>query len=101
MNDGEDTTLTVLTADTARTRSFGKILYRRESVQIQDLTGNISNFLDQMTLILNTTPDSVGKFRLEEISISAEITTEGKVVLCGVGGEIGISGGLEFVFKRA
>jgi hypothetical protein len=81
-------------------RAIGDLFHRRVSLRTDELSISINMFLDQMGSVLNETPQKVGKFRLTEISISAEITTEGKVVLCGVGGEVGISGGLEFTFKR-
>lgn len=98
MND-TDKTLVVLTTDAARMRS-ADYLYRRIPLQVDELAVNVNLFLDNMQSVLEETPEKVGKFQLTEVSVSAEITGEGKVVLCGVGGEIGVSGGLEFVFKR-
>ena len=101
MDSAENSTITVLTAAPIVTRGLGDILYQRNALQSHVLANNINVFLVQMGTVLDEVPESVGGFRLTEISVSAEITAEGKVVLCGVGGNIGISGGLEFVFKRS
>jgi hypothetical protein len=101
MNDTESSTLIVLTTDgVAQVRGIGDQLYRHVPLQAEELAVNINLFLGKLGSVLEETPEKVGDFQLTEISVSAEITGEGKVVLCGVGGEVGISGGLKFVFKR-
>lgn len=100
MNETDCSTLTVLTTDTAGVRGIGDQLYRHVPLQAEELAVNINLFLGKMGSVLEETPEKVGKFRLTEVSVSAEISGEGKVVLCGVGGQVGISGGLKFVFKR-
>jgi len=100
MNNTDGTTVTVLVDDTGAVRGLTDRLFRRVPIQAEELAVNVNVFLDTMGGILEKTPEEVGKFQLTEFAISAEITGQGKVVLCGVGGEAAISGGLKFVFKR-
>ena len=53
-----------------------------------------------MDEVMTKTPETVGKFQLAEVEVSAEITTKGQVVLWGVGGEVGAGGGIKFVFRK-
>lgn len=90
----------VLVADNTAMRGPETLLVRRISLDSKVLEKNVSLFLLNMENVLEETPEDVGGFQLAEISVKAEITADGKVVLCGVGGEVGISGGIEFTFKR-
>ncbi len=100
MNETSNSAVTVLALDTAQTRDIGDNLYRRVPIQAEELALNINLFLGQMSGVLSKTPEEVGDFHLSEVTVSAEITGKGQVVLCGIGGEVGLSGGLQFVFKR-
>ena len=101
MNFDPETTMTVLVEDDVRVRGVGdRPSWRRIPIQTEELAVNVNLFLNNIESVLEKTPDKIGKFRLDEISVSAEITGEGKVVLCGIGGEIGVTGGVQFVFKR-
>ena len=100
MEENAGSELMVIVSDSSRLRAVGDKFYRRISISAQDLSGNVNIFLGEMEKVLKETPEKMGKFHLTEISVSAEITADGQIVLCGVGGEIGISGGLQFTFKR-
>ena len=71
-----------------------------KNISVQDLSTNINMFVEQVNIILSTTPEKVGGFRLDEIEIHAEITAKGSLAILGTGGEVGGSGGLRFVFRR-
>lgn len=91
----------VTTGELEGERAVGGILAKRLDMDVTQLAVNISVFLDQMGKVVAQTPDTVGKFHLAEIEVSAEITGKGQVVLCGVGGELGAGGGIRFVFRKA
>lgn len=81
-------------------RSFGETPVKKIDVDLDQLTFNVNLFLTQMGNIVANTPDEVGKFLLSEIEVSAEINGKGQVILWGVGGEVGASGGLKFIFRK-
>jgi hypothetical protein len=86
--------------ETEDERLVGEVLTRKLEVDVNQLAVNINLFLDQMGGVIANTPDTVGRFQLAEVEISAEITGKGQVVLWGVGGEVGTGGGIKFVFKK-
>lgn len=98
----QDTIAVVATAvETEGMRSVSGVLTKRLEIDVDQLAVNINLFLDQMGKVVTKTPDTVGKFQLAEIQVSAEITGKGQIVLWGVGGEIGGGGGIKFVFKKS
>lgn len=74
---------------------------RATRLKVDDLAENINIFLTQMNLVLEHTPQNLGKFQFVEFEVSAEITAKGSVALLGTGGEVGASGGIKFVFRRS
>jgi hypothetical protein len=76
------------------------------------LSDNVKQFLEHLGKVLQKTPDvlqetpdteksdQVGKFQLDELEVSAEISTEGKVSLLGTSFTGGATGGLKFIFRR-
>jgi hypothetical protein len=82
-------------------RSFGETNIKRVDIDVDQLAVNVNLFLNQMGEIVSKAPDSVGSFNLSEIEVSAEINGKGQVVLWGIGGEVGASGGIKFVFKKS
>ena len=58
-------------------------------------------FIDQVGNLLAKTPEKVGKFEFEEFEVYAEITAKGVLAILGTEGEVGASGGLRIVFRRA
>ena len=94
-------TITVVTsAEPDGLRSFSGILTKKLEIDAEQLSININLFLDQMGQVVAQTPETVGAFRLAEIQVFTEITAKGQVVLWGIGGDIGASGGIKFVFKK-
>jgi len=96
--------LTIVTAEEEEIegmRSVGGVLTKKLEIDVDQLAVNINIFLNQIGRVMAETPNTVGKFHLAEVEISAEITGKGQVVLWGVGGEVGAGGGIKFVFKKA
>jgi hypothetical protein len=73
---------------------------RRTHVPVEQLQQNIKGFLDKMRSVVEALPDALGAYRLEEITLSVEVTAKGQVGLLGTGGEVGGKGGLTFALKR-
>lgn len=67
---------------------------------VEELTVNVGIFLQQLSEVLEKAPESTGKFHLAELEVHAEVSAKGQLVLLGVGGEAGATGGLKFIFKR-
>jgi hypothetical protein len=100
-NSSSQDTITVVTLDELEgTRSQSGAFTKKLNIRAEELAVNVNLFLDQMGSVVAKTPEAVGNFRLAEIEITAEITGKGQVVLWGIGGEAGASGGIKFVFKR-
>ncbi|MBN2138145.1 MAG: hypothetical protein JW720_10075 [Sedimentisphaerales bacterium] len=93
-------TILVLARDVAKVRGPSEPVHRYVQMNAEELSSSINIFVGELGKVLENTPKKAGKFLLTEISCSAELTVEGKVVLCGIGGQVGLSGGLSFVFKR-
>lgn len=86
--------------DNSGLRSFGETSIKKIDIDADQLAINVNLFLAQMGSVVAKTPDEVGKFTLSEIEVSAEINGKGQVVLWGVGGEVGASGGIKFTFRK-
>lgn len=86
--------------DNSGIRSYGEVSIKKIDIDADQLAINVNLFLTQMGNIVAKTPDEVGKFMLSEIEVSAEINGKGQVVLWGVGGEVGASGGIKFIFRK-
>ena len=71
-----------------------------KKLKIDDLVSSVNQFLNKINTILENVPDQYDKFRFEEISFSAEISANGKLVLLGTGIEAATKGALVFKFKR-
>jgi len=96
MSESENTIL-VRTVDTTTVRKAG---IRPRELEVEVLAENVNIFLVQMEQILKKTPEDVGKFRLTEFTVSAEISGKGELALMGTGVEVGAQGGLTFKFER-
>lgn len=92
----EKETIWIVTGEAETTRGGGL-----KQLKVEELALNVNLFIQQMGSILENTPEKVGKFHFDEFEVSAEITGKGSVAILGTGGEIGATGGLRFVFRRA
>src|SRR5215831_78296 len=92
-------TLWVVTSEPIATRGVGT--KKTKQLKVEVLAENINLFIWQMGNILEKTPEKLGKFNFEELEVHAEVNGKGSVMLFGTGGEVGATGGLRFVFRRA
>jgi len=89
-------TILVITGDSLTTRGGGV-----KPLKVDELSVNVNLFIEQMSNILEKTPEKLGKFNFEEFEVYAEITGKGTIAILGTGGEVGATGGLRFVFRRS
>ena len=89
-------TIPIITSDIVST-SRGSSL---RELPIEVLAENINIFLFEIETILQKAPQDLGKFQFTEVTVSAEISAQGKLVLLGTGLETSAKGGLTFKFER-
>lgn len=93
-----DNTILVMTSETTVTRGgFGGA----QPLATEKLAININLFVQQMGKVLESTPETLGKFHFDEFEIHAEINADGTIVVLGSGIHAGVGGGLRFVFRRS
>jgi len=73
---------------------------KRSLIPIEQLGKNIHAFINDIGTILDKVDATLSKYEMEEIEISAAITTKGQLSLIGIGGEMGVEGGIKFIFKK-
>ena len=73
----------------------------RNIVNVQKLEDEVKSFLGALEKIIGNLAQEVGSYRMDTISVTAEVNAKGKVSLLGSGGEMGGKGGLTFTFKRS
>jgi len=93
--DKPEDTIIVNTNDIAGAR--GKT---GKEVKINVLSENVNLFVSQIGVILEKTPDRVNKFKLTQISVTAEVSAKGSLALMGTGVETEGKGGITFVFTK-
>lgn len=71
-----------------------------QSLKVEELAVNVNLFVQQMGKVLESTPETLGKFNFDEFEIHAEITADGTIAVLGSGVHAGVGGGLRFVFRR-
>lgn len=77
-----------------KTENIAKIPIKALSENIQGFVNNISKTLDKIDA-------QVSSFEIKEVEVYAAITASGELSLIGVGGgELGIEGGIKFVFAK-
>ena len=91
----DQATILVKTADAVNRRAPGA-----RELDVQVVADNINLFLGQVEGILEKAPEAVGRFHLTKLTVSAEISAEGKLILLGSGLQASASGGLQFEFSR-
>jgi len=64
------------------------------------LESNVNIFIGQMGSILSNTPENISKFRLDEFTVTVEISAKGEISILGTGAGVEAKGGVEFKFKR-
>jgi|SRR4051812_32563367 hypothetical protein len=68
-------------------------------VPVDRLRQRVADFLAGMRAVLAELPAGPGPYELEQVQISAEISTKGQVSLLGTGGEVAGKAGITFTFK--
>jgi hypothetical protein len=69
-------------------------------VPVEEFRQRVNDFLDSIRHIITDLPDNWGRYELDEITVSAEISAKGHVSLLGSGGELAGKAGLTFTFTR-
>ena len=90
--------IVVITGDPAESATRGG---GAQSLKVEELAINVNLFVQQMGKVLESTPETLGKFHFEEFEIHAEISADGTIAVLGSGVHVGGAGGLRFVFRRA
>jgi hypothetical protein len=71
-----------------------------KELNVEILGKNVNLFLTQIEDVLENAPNEVGTFKLTELTVSAEISAKGQLVLVGTGAEAAAKGGLTLKFER-
>ncbi len=107
MNDGieddvSDGVIEVIVADVdgGHRGGGGVEKVRRERIDKKKLAAQMATFARAVSEVVSDTADAVNSFPLAEVKLTAELTTEGKVVLIGAEGSITGRGAIEFTFRR-
>jgi hypothetical protein len=75
-------------------------LYEK-NVKTTTVKENLARFLKEVGGLIEDAPKSFGRFELDEIEISAELTISGEIKLIGLGGaEMEGKGGLKFTIRH-
>ncbi len=72
----------------------------KQPLKVEELTTNVTIFIQQLSKVLESAPDTLGKFHFDEFEIHADISADGTLAILGSGLHAGASGGLKFVFRR-
>ncbi len=91
-----------LEASEDRASFFGRdsARYAREPVSVDALASRLRSFSESMKEVVQGVPETMGGFKVDEITLSIEITAKGTVSLLGSGGEIGGTGGITITLRR-
>jgi predicted nucleic acid-binding Zn-ribbon protein len=85
---------------------YSEELHRAENSLIEktfdaeQISKEVSNFQITINNILGKIDDSDSKFKLDEITVNAEISLEGKIGIMGFGAKTTATGGITFKFTR-
>lgn len=71
-----------------------------KEIKVDILGKNVNLFIAQIGSIIDNTPEKIDKFKLTQISVTAEISAKGSLVLLGTGVETEGKGGITFVFTK-
>ncbi len=73
----------------------------RAVIDVDKLEAEMQNFFGVMGKVIGSLSQEVGSYKVDTITVSAEVSAQGKVSLLGTGGEVGGKGGLSLTFKRS
>ncbi len=94
---GEQTSLSGERPLSARGKVSGGYLSERGVTEVQ---ANMSAFLRNLGKVLSLEDEGQGRFNVERVEVSAEITGDGRVGILGTGVNLGGSAGLKIVLRR-
>ena len=73
----------------------------RKWVSTEVVRQNLQELLENLGATLEQAHEAtLGKFELDEIKITLEMTASGKVSLLGLGGDVGSKGGISMTLRR-
>ncbi|HBB55316.1 MAG TPA: hypothetical protein DCZ49_03930 [Hyphomonadaceae bacterium] len=81
-------------------RALNEKARRRQSVDKKNLASQMATFVKAVSEVIGETADAAAGYCLEEVKLTAELTTEGKVILIGAEGSVTGRGAIEFTFRR-
>jgi hypothetical protein len=71
-----------------------------EEVKVSKLANEVKKFCDSIQVILDAAITETKQYQLESVSIAAEVSAEGSLMIQGMGIKGGGKTGMTFVFKR-
>src|SRR5438876_8260633 len=92
--------LTVVGFESIKERGLEDRRLVSRQVDAERLSEQVTLFLQSLETVLGNQPDQLGKYTLDAISVTAEVSAKGTVGLLGTGAELAGKGGLTFTFKR-
>jgi|SRR5689334_4341139 len=72
----------------------------RAEVPLETFRQRVTGFVDSMREVITGIPEAFGKYQLDQVTVSAEVSAKGQVSLLGSGGELAGKSGLTFTFTR-
>jgi hypothetical protein len=72
----------------------------RAEVPLEIFRQRVTGFVDSMREVITGLPEAFGKYQLDQVTVSAEVSAKGQVSLLGSGGELAGKSGLTFTFTR-
>jgi hypothetical protein len=72
----------------------------RVEVPLEIFRQRVAGFVDSVREVITGLPEAVGKYQLDQVTVTAEVSAKGQISLLGSGGEIAGKSGLTFTFTR-
>lgn len=72
----------------------------RAEVPLDTFRQRVTGFVDSMRDVITGIPEALGKYQLDQVTVSAEVSAKGQISLLGSGGELAGKSGLTFTFTR-
>lgn len=80
----EQETIWIVTGDALATRGSGP-----KQLKVEELSVNVTIFLNQMGSLLEKAPENIGSFQFDEFEVHAEVTAQGTIAVLGSGMQAG------------
>jgi len=82
-------------------RAFFERRLTRTEIDASELRNRLQTFLGAMEQVIGGVSATVGRYHLDTVTLTAEVSAKGTVSLLGTGAEVAGKGGLTFTFKAA